>query len=395
MVTLTVDKDMLNGVVKTTDVHAGREPAAFIGEFVFGADAFPVFAFQSPIARQDIDAAYGRAINAGRGVVGEGGDQGPGVVGIAGGVIPRQEVQIPRDLQGGPQLGRGFRAGVVGFGAGEARREGGDAVGVLGVAATSLGVWGSSLGMPGVLGSSNAHAGVYGFSATRGVTGDASTGQIGVEGFGNVYGVYGHVNFVRPNPNGAGVFGAAAPDPDVPEKFTGRAGVFVGPVDVNGKLTCSRDLVVFGTKAAAARHTDGTHRLLYCIESAQSQFEDFGEAKLVKGRARVRIDRDFAALADVRTYHVFLTACGESNGLYVAERNQKSFEVREQGGGRSSIAFSYRIVARRKHVTEVRFQKVSLPKVPKIPAQLPSPPADLHGVFAGGKKPRAAGRKTR
>src|SRR5262249_5889692 len=156
-------------------------------------------------------------------VVGEGADKGPGVVGIAGGVIANPNSPGPRTLWDPPFPGRGSRFGVIGFGADPVGREGGrDAVGVLGFANKSVGV----------LGVSHEHAGVLGRSATIGVVGDASEGHIGVEGFGNSYGVYGHVDFHDPNPDGAGVFGAASFELADPTTYTGRAGVFVGPVEV-------------------------------------------------------------------------------------------------------------------------------------------------------------------
>ncbi len=389
----SVDRNTFNGLAKMTDVNSGghSELDPFDGVFVFGMDAFPAFAMtsRSAMKNQTIDGGYGRAFNAGRGIVGEGGDTGPGVVGIAGSVIARPFKDTPRTLWEGPFPGQGWRAGVVGFGADPAtrgERGAGDAVGVLGFAAQSLGVWGASTAMPGVLGSSSSHTGVYGSSRTTGVIGDGRAGQTGVEGVGSWAGVYGHVDYGNPNPDGAGVFGAAAVDTDDWESYTGRAGVFVGPVDVIGDLTVTGNQVVWGTKSAAARHTDGTHRLLYCVESPESQFEDFGEARLAKGRAKVKLDRDFAAVADTRHYHVFLTAYGDSNGLYVANRTTQGFEVREQGGGTSGVRFSYRIVAKRKHVTTRRFQKVKPPKRPKIPASMARPDIDLDSLRAGGQR---------
>lgn len=383
----SVDKDTLNGLAKMTDVHAGAQSQQelFDGIYVFGMDAFPAFALQSAMRGQSVDGGYGRGLNDGRGVVGEGGDAGPGVVGIGGNVIPRPEKAFPRALWDPPYPGRGWRVGVVGFGAepsARGERGNGDAVGVLGYAQKSLGVWGISDAMPGVLGSSHAHAGVYGNSGTTGVIGDGRAGQTGVEGVGSWAGVYGHVDFHNPNPDGAGVFGAAAVDVDNWESYTGRAGVFVGPVDVMGDVTVTGNWVAWGTKSAAAKHSDGTHRLLYCIESPENQFEDFGEAKLVRGRAKVRLDRDFAAVADTRRYHVFLTPYGDSNGLYVSSRNRNGFEVREQGGGTSGVRFSYRVVAKRKHVTVKRFQKIAPPKKPKLPVQPERPEIHLKGFEA-------------
>ena len=89
----SVDRNTSNGLAKMTDVNAGghSELDPFDGVFVFGMDAFPAFAMvsQSAMKNQTIDGGYGRAFNAGRGLVGEGGDTGPGVVGIAGNVIAR------------------------------------------------------------------------------------------------------------------------------------------------------------------------------------------------------------------------------------------------------------------------------------------------------------------
>ena len=53
-------------------------------------------------------------------------------------------------------------------------------------------------------------------------------------------------------------------------------------------------------------------------------------------------------------YHVFLTPNGDCKGLYVAQKSAGSFVVRELGGGTSSIAFDYRIMAKRKGYEQVR-----------------------------------------
>lgn len=392
----SVDRNVTNAVDKTTGVLASTSPQnLFEAEIVFSADAFAAFAKTAVSGAQNLDAAYGRALNAGRGIVGEGGQTGPGVVGIAGDVIPAptDAKDGPRTLARGPFPGRGVRAGVIGFGQGidnpdnPKRQEPvpGNAFGVVGMSDRNVGV----------VGLSGAHAGVYGGSAVVGVVGDGRRGQTGVEGVGSQTGVYGHVDFKSPNADGAGVFGAASMNFNAAGKpdgtFTGRAGVFVGPVDVVSDLRVSGNLVVFGTKSAAARHADGTHRLLYCMESPEPQFECFGEATLVRGKADVRIDRNFIGVADTAHYHVFLTPYGDSLGLYVSVRGGTGFQVREQGGGKSSIAFSYRVVAKRQG-TEVRpFAKVRSPIPTPLPAEVAAPEAGL--VAPAGNRRRAAGAK--
>src|SRR5262249_37783980 len=126
----------------------------------------------------------------------------------------------------------------------------------------------------------------------------------------------------------------------------------------------------------------GFHRLLYCMESPECWYEDFGEAKLSKGKAKVMLAADFASAVDTNQYHVFLTAYGDSNGLFVSKRTAKGFEVREQNGGSSTIRFSYRIVSHRKDVTAKRMAKVKLPQLQQLaptvaapgPRKLPDPP---------------------
>jgi hypothetical protein len=91
----------------------------------------------------------------------------------------------------------------------------------------------------------------------------------------------------------------------------------------------------------------GEKRAAYASKAAAPEIEDVGEAMLVNGRAAVTID---AALRDSidtrRTYHVFVTPDGDCKGLYVAERTPSGFVVRELQGGRSTLDFEYRIVAK-------------------------------------------------
>jgi hypothetical protein len=123
-----------------------------------------------------------------------------------------------------------------------------------------------------------------------------------------------------------------------------------------------------GTKAAAVPFPDGTQRVLYCMESPDLWFEDFGEAQLARGRAVVKLDADFAKVIKTGDYRVFVTPEGDCGGLYVHRKRSANFEVRELAGGQSSIAFSYRIVGRRKDIKEHR-------RFAKIDTRLPLPNA--------------------
>jgi hypothetical protein len=130
-------------------------------------------------------------------------------------------------------------------------------------------------------------------------------------------------------------------------------------VDANGNLNISGNLTVSGTKSSAAKLQNGREVALYAVESPENWFEDFGSAELKGGAAWVPLDASFAEATNAAiTYHVFLTPSGDSNGLYVARKTAAGFEVREHGGGSSSVAFDYRIVVRRRGYEAIRMAEV-------------------------------------
>jgi hypothetical protein len=145
------------------------------------------------------------------------------------------------------------------------------------------------------------------------------------------------------------------------------AGAFYGQVAVAGAFT-----VFGGPKSAAVPHPDGTHRRLYCMESPESWFEDFGECQLACGEASITLDPDFAAVADLSKYHVFLTQYDEHNDLCVTQRSADGFRVKAKDDA-SSGAFSWRVVAKRKDIPAPRFETVTVPHEPVLPP-LPDQP---------------------
>jgi hypothetical protein len=132
---------------------------------------------------------------------------------------------------------------------------------------------------------------------------------------------------------------------------TGLSG-FLGNLFVTGQITA-------GVKDAIVPFPDGSKRLLHCMESPEHWFEDFGTGKLKRGRAVVKLDADFGKVIKRGDYHVFFTPRGDCRGLYVRSQGVASFEVRDLAGGKSSVAFSYRIVGRRKDIRgHKRFAKI-------------------------------------
>jgi hypothetical protein len=99
---------------------------------------------------------------------------------------------------------------------------------------------------------------------------------------------------------------------------------------------------------------------MYATESPENWFEDVGSGQLSNGVARIELDPTFAQTVNTgMDYHVFLTPKGDSEGLYVSNETPHGFEVHEQRGGHSNIAFDYRIMARRRGYENIRLKDVT------------------------------------
>ena len=223
--------------------------------------------------------------------------------------------------------------GVVGYGA----------TGVAGNSTItgSYGTYGS--GSTGVWGSAN------GTGADVGVYGTTGLG-IAVEGTA-VLGVGGY--FVNDSDSGDPALVAYndAPANDA-SVFAMSVGGVAGycEIDGHGNLGCS------GSKSAVVPVDGGSREVaLYAVEAPENWFEDYGSGQLSSGSARIDLEPTFTQTVNTDLdYHVFLTPRGECEGLYVADLTPSGFEVRELHHGSSSVAFDYRIIAKRRNYEAVR-----------------------------------------
>lgn len=298
----------------------------------------------------------------------------------------------------GGTLGAGLAgqgSGIGVYGQNLSSNSGAAGVGGRAASANTFGIAGVNTAGPGVLGQSTAGNGVWG-------TSDSGFGVFGqVAGTANTIAIYAlnYSSYKGPSPgaggfgiyglcaNGHGLVGATATagGAAVVGASNGVAGAyaaaFYGPVVVSGAFS-----VVGGPKSAAVPHPDGTHRRMYCMESPESWFEDFGTAALECGRAEVTLDPDFAALVNLSDYQVFLTERGAHQALAVVAQGPGGFTVEANaalatllGKTQSDLngVFNWRVVARRKDITNARLERVTLPgelKLPPVPdLKLPVP----------------------
>ena len=234
-------------------------------------------------------------------------------------------------------------------------------------------------------GSGNAH-GVYGRSSNgQGVYGTSSTAN-GVEGhtqslqdFAGVAGYGDGTGLVE-----TGVYGKGGAAGVAGESLSGgiavdaqgddtSSDIFYG-IDIANDATCIIDPKadlhctgkITGKRALRTEQssTMGHDVLAYTSETASATIEDVGTAHIAGGRGHVALDPAFASSTDRSGYYVFLTPMGDTRGLYVSAKTVAGFDVRESQGGRSTVAFDYRIVA---HPLGADYDR--LPPAEQVPAR--------------------------
>ena len=294
---------------------------------------------------------YGIAAKAGGGI-----DPDPHITNIGGtsfGVI---------GVSASPGFTPPASAGVLGQGSGDYGTIGlsNSGIGVYGQSTSNYGVYGRSNSNVGLTGTSTSNWGLYGFSVSN--TGVVGTSQSGWAMWGNSPG---NVGVVGQTTTGIGVYGVTT--------GAGFAARFDGPIVVNGSFTAT------GMKSAAVPGRNGELVRMYCLESPESWFEDFGSVEIRNGLAEVALDPEFDALVRGNDYRVFLTEVGDCGGLYVSRKAPHRFEIKSRVAGVSGSC-DYRVVARRKDVTGSRLEKVKFPK--KIDAK--DLPESLELPRAGG-----------
>jgi hypothetical protein len=249
-------------------------------------------------------------------------------------------------------------------------------VGVHGQSSTYWGVAGES-GYGGVYGGGNTYGvfgassdtGVYGYSDTTwgtGVSGWGATGVWGTSADGNGVAGEGYLHGVRGTGYYVGVSGSGTETGvyGYGETLAGVYGESAG-YGVHGyssgsyALYAEGDIGYTGSIVQVVPLASNRVVSLNAMQSPENWFEDFGSGQLQDGAAEITLDPTFAETVNTESgYHVFLTPNGDSQGLYIARKSPAGFEVREQRGGKSDIAFDYRIVARRRGYETVRLRQI-------------------------------------
>jgi hypothetical protein len=227
------------------------------------------------------------------------------------------------------------------------------------------------------------NASVYGAGASTALGAGSSSSFTGVRG----EGYEGVVGFgVGSSPYGIFAYNDASSGGEaLGVQDASGTGVLLNGFDSAGnlKLQVGDDGTVYAHNFVIAFDSpEGQKVTNYATMSSTPNVEDFGEAQLTGGQAYVSLKRSFGAEIDSHlAYMVFITPEGDTRGVYVTQKTPAGFVVRENQGGRSDAAFSYRIVAKALTSTTasirpsapppVRPHLWALPKVQRVPKTRP------------------------
>jgi len=117
-----------------------------------------------------------------------------------------------------------------------------------------------------------------------------------------------------------------------------------------GNFTCT------GTKAATVRTEEGP-KSLYCQESPENWFEDFGNGEINNGKSIVKIKEDYLMTVTINDQHsmkVFVTPNGNMGEWWVEKQND-CFIVHAPSA-QNGTEFDFRIVAKRKGYEDLRLK---------------------------------------
>jgi hypothetical protein len=233
------------------------------------------------------------------------------------------------------------QSGVSGFDLGN--KPGGTSVGVFGQSNYSTAVFGLGVNAIGIEGAAqNSGLGVIGDTADTPST--PGVGVLALANFGtallaNSSSTGGIATLASTN------FGGGDPIQAWSCTCSGNANL-VMRIDTAGNETLAGTLTQNGIPMSVSPTSTGSKVLTFAAQQSMRTIEDVGEGQLIHGQAIVNLEHTFASAIDRRrSYLVFITPQGDSNGfLYVAQKSASGFIVREHNGV-SNIPFDYRVVA--------------------------------------------------
>ena len=118
----------------------------------------------------------------------------------------------------------------------------------------------------------------------------------------------------------------------------------------------SGNFAASGTKSCVVKTSKGP-TLMYCQESPENWFEDFGEGQLVNGSCHIALEPLFLETVTIdaaNPMHVFVQPNDEACAGLVVKKGVTGFDVVSPLDRDASGVFTYRVVAKRRGFEERR-----------------------------------------
>jgi hypothetical protein len=119
-------------------------------------------------------------------------------------------------------------------------------------------------------------------------------------------------------------------------------------LETNGDVLVGGNFWVTGSKSAVVNTRNYGRRAVYCVESPEVWFEDFGSSRLVNGRAHIELDPVFRQTLVINSQNpmkVFVTPTDGSAIALGVTKGLTGFDVVGPVG--SNASFDWRVVAKR------------------------------------------------
>lgn len=105
-----------------------------------------------------------------------------------------------------------------------------------------------------------------------------------------------------------------------------------------------------GTVSTIVKDLNNEEVTMYCPESPEVLFTDYGQGQLVNGKAHIELDPIFTKNVTINEKHplrVFIQLEGDCNGVYVTNKTASGFDVIELQNGTSNVNFQWNVVCNR------------------------------------------------
>jgi|GEM_PF-1437085 len=172
-----------------------------------------------------------------------------------------------------------------------------------------------------------------------GVSGTTSNGIAGVAGYNW------RLNYTDLYDSQAGYFSSVygpTGSPAITANYT-----LVDYITLGGQF---RKIDGLGATGTIVKDLDNKPVLMTCVEAPEVLFSDYGRGQMENGTAYITLDPIFTKniVVDENNHmKVFIQLEGDCKGVYVTNKTEIGFEVKELQGGNSTVDFSYMVTANR------------------------------------------------